>query len=385
MRLAHFADIHISDRVPQGALTLAEQVASLTTPSEMGELAACDSIVVAGDIFDRLSTPAERNAAIEIFTAWAYCAPVVVAQGNHDRPGDLDFLEHLIAKNPIRVASVPESWGELCLLPWPRKVNLIAGMGSISADELSAAAMGALRGILAGFRVGWGNRATHPRILIAHAELASAVLDNGQPVMGKCDLELSADDLLETGDDVVLLGHIHKRQTIADRIHYAGSPRPTAFGQDENPGHHGYTIVDVERGQQPTFEARHLPVRRMITIDADYNTRGCEPWLDLIGGYPADVGANALRVCYSVDESERAAAAETADKYKAELMRRGAHSVKLVPRIQVTHRVRSEAITENRSVGARLGVYWDTRDDPPARSAMILEKLETLENEATTI
>lgn len=375
MRVAHFADLHISDRVPPGALTLEEQIDSLTSLASTDALESCDAIVVAGDVFDRLSAPAERNAAIMIFTAWSSFAPVHVIPGNHDRAGDVGYLGHLDAEHPIIVqpsAYVSDGFG---YLPWPRKGILIEGMGDISGGQINAAAVGALRGILSGFRVRWvdSSPSNVPRILIAHVELGEAMMDNGQPVAGKCDLELSADDLLATGADAILLGHIHKAQTIGDRIHYPGSPRPTAFGHE---GPHGFTVVDVERGGVPTFEHRTLPGREMITITGDYSTQhGLE-----IDESPADATA-ALRLQYTVDESERGAAAEIADKIRDCWLAEGAHSVKLVPQIQVAHRVRSDDIAAARSTRDRLGAYWAARDDAPARFVSILDKLDTIESE----
>ena len=153
-------------------------------------------MLVAGDVFHGPSTPAERNAAIQVFAAWAERMPVVVVYGNHDIAGDLDFLAKLRTRELIQVSSIPERVSVLdgpveilrigCL-PWPRKAFL-AGVIDSSTD-LNAAAADAMRNILQGFSMKWG--ADTPRVLLAHAEIGIAVIDNGQPLVGKCDIHIA--------------------------------------------------------------------------------------------------------------------------------------------------------------------------------------------------
>jgi DNA repair exonuclease SbcCD nuclease subunit len=45
-----------------------------------------DLVLVAGDCFERRSTPAERAVLADFLQAAADVAPVVVVKGNHDQP-----------------------------------------------------------------------------------------------------------------------------------------------------------------------------------------------------------------------------------------------------------------------------------------------------------
>jgi exonuclease SbcD len=387
MLTAHLADTHITERPGEGQLTLDEQVESLQWIGRDAEEQGAELICHGGDVFDHLSTPTERNAAIAVFADWASRMPVVVVYGNHDRPGDLDYLEALRTQHSITVFSTPgryiASGATIACLPWPRKANLAGRLAA--GQNVSAAAAEAMRAILQGFAVDFAT-SKDARILLAHAELGGAQLDNGQPVAGRADIELAEADLAATGADAVLLGHIHKRQTIGDRIHYAGSPRPTAFGQE---GPHGYTLIDVDRGRAPVRQFRQAPYRPMVTIEGEwipYTTNGA----DLIdvnifdwSGADCEPGA-AVRLQYTVSEDQRVAAGNEAERAKASLLANGAHSVKIDAKVTPVHRVRSEEIREARTTADRIEAWWSSREQRPERAEVILDKLGEIESEVTT-
>ncbi len=378
MLIAHTGDSHLDERCPHASLE--EQVRWLTWIGQDAAKAGAKALVHGGDLFERESTPAERRAAAEVITAWAELMPVVIVRGNHDRPLDLHVLGRLRTRHPVVVQEEPGTVRlpglDVACLPWPRRAWLAAMMGPVSREALGQAAADGLRSILQGFQVGW--RPGVPRVLLAHVELGSAKDDAGQPMAAHCDVPLNDGDLLETGADYVALAHIHRSQTIAQRIRYPGSHRSTAYGQDDDPK--GYSLVRLARGDKPEIEHHVSPARPLVTVRAlmrDGLLVDLEG-IPLIDGGSVGAGDGAsCRLVYEVSQSDRQRAAEQADAWRR--MMTAAHSVKVEAQVVTVHRVRSEQIKAARTTAERMQAWWSARDQVPARSTQILEKLSTLE------
>jgi DNA repair exonuclease SbcCD nuclease subunit len=328
-------------------------------------------MLVAGDIFDSGSTPSERNAAIDVFRYWAQDFPVVAIYGNHEIPGDLDFLAHLRTKNEVTIRSRPSAEGMvryggavIAALPWPRKSALVAKMAATSALDVNRAAGEAMRAILLGYAAAFAKEGG-PRIILGHLELGAATADSGQPMVGRCDIDVVQTDLKGTGADAILLGHIHRAQTIGDRIRYAGSPRQTSFGEE---GLKGYSLVTVERGKPPVIEHRHIPSRQLITIGLDDKA--------------PDVTRASVRLVYETSEDARQQTAERAEKLKDEWIAAGAHSFKIDARTIATSRVRSLEVQAAKTMAEKVDAYWTAKgvEFTRERALAILGKLSEIES-----
>lgn len=377
MIVAHTGDLHITEKPGPGAATLDEQTGILDWIGNDAHKAGAEAMLVAGDIFDKASTPAERNAAIDVFARWAELFPVVVAYGNHDRPGDLNFLRFAERDFPVKVADIPQTVTPQGLrvecLPWPRKANIVALMEAATGCDYENIAQSAMAAILASMRVKC-DATSNPSVLLAHAELGAALMDSGQPLAGRCDIELSEGDLLDTGADYIALGHIHKAQTLGDgKIRYCGSPRPTAFGQEDPKG---YSLVEVIPGQAPIIEHRESPAHRMISAVAAYD--GDRDELIPSEDRPGLVQGAAYRLSYVATSSERGAARKEAERIRDSMIYQGARSVMLDPRITQTHRVRSEGIRRAIRTDEKLSAYWDNVGRPK-REQQLVAKLAELE------
>lgn len=389
MKVAHIADTHLSERPGPSGVTLDEQVAQLEWIGDDAAEQGARAMLHGGDLYDgdnggRPSTPAERDAAETVISGWASRMPVVIVRGNHDHPRDLRIFERLRTPHPVVIAEIPRVVplldGELrvACLPWPRKALLAQWSGATSGLELDEALVAGLRAVLGGLGTGW-SADDGCRVLLAHAELGSALLDNGQPLVGRCDVPLSESDLLGVGADAVLLGHVHRHQVVAGPggrgIVYAGGPRAFRFGEE---GPKGYCLVDCGRGQDLEVEHREAPGRLLLTVVGEYCAGTTTMTTDAFRHRPA--GA-AVRLVYEVDEASRSAAAEAARYACDALLAEGAHSVKLVPNVITTHRVRSCAIVGAKTMEARLRAEWETRGLKPSREAQIVAKLRQVEEE----
>lgn len=390
MRIAHLADLHLTTKNDDSGETLTEQVKRIKWIVEDAAEEKVELFLVAGDTFHARSNAEERNAATSIYLSMAEVAPVVIVKGNniHDGFGEIDYLQYLRTRYLVRVAERPTKitlpYAIILCMPYPEKAWLASQVDAgQSIDEVAAKAM---RQILLGFAVET-EESKLPVILLGHLELGAALTDDGQPMIGKCCVELSESDLLETGADYIALGHIHKYQILggSGRICYAGSPRQTRHGEDNMKG---YCLVDVERHGALLIEHRRTPGPELVTVRARMDgglLREVEFSTPLVeDGIPTGEENRPLivRLVYAVDESERRAAAEQAEKWKRMLMDSGIRSVKIDARTQATTRVRSEAITKARTNRERLDAYWgETEDKEPYRAKQIMAKLDEIDAE----
>lgn len=379
MIVAHTADLHLDERAPHE--TLDEQVERLQWIGVDAHSSGASLMLCAGDVFERASTPAERNAAIVIFLRWSRMFPVVLVYGNHDRPGDLDYLGALSTEHQIAVISrpvivtPPDLHIQVACMPWPRK-SWLAGKVKAGTD-IGQLANEAVRVILNGFcsKLGATEARFGKTVLLGHIELGAALTDSGQPMAGLSEAVLSESDLRAVGADYYALGHIHKQQVLGGDICYPGSPRQTTFGEE---GGKGYALVELDTDDAPVIDHRVAPGRTLHTADLHWedgqllgDTVELEKGQTLVG--------QAVRLRFKVDASDRGQAQAEAELLRQRMLDQGAASVKLDPRVKATHRVRSETIREASSNADRLRSLWEARGDEPERSESILAKLGELE------
>lgn len=394
MKIAHLSDIHLTNSKDDSHETLGEQVERLMWIASDAHDNGAVLTVVAGDTFHAKSNAAERNAAIRVYRELARRAPVVVVRGNnsHDGHGEISFLNDIRSDYPITAVERPkvievdrlfvdrENGMALVLaMPFPEKAWLAAANnGEKTTTQMAHDALKALF-------LHWAVKAQEselPVVLVGHLELGSATLDSGQPAVGKCFVELSDADLLEIGADYYALGHIHKHQVIGDSICYAGSPRQTSFGEDEQKG---YCLVEVQRGETPVIEHRRAHGPKLVTIEAAWDTETgrltTEEDYDASTWWKPTEAGDIFRLVYSISEANRASAAEQADKLKSLWLDAGARSVKIDARTVAITRVRSENLRVARTNADRLEAYWSARSEKPERAETITAKLDELEEE----
>jgi DNA repair protein SbcD/Mre11 len=393
--LCHVADLHITDRSGESGATLSEQVDICKWIGTDAASAGASVMLVAGDVFDRASTPAERNAAIEVFLAWSEMMPVVVVRGNHDRPGELAFLGKLKSHFPIYVRERPDviDVGDctVACLPWPSKASVVEFYGTDSTTETANRAGAALAMLLHGFTAQFVKGRTS--VLLAHAELHGASMDSGQPLGPEADLPLAAGDLIDTGADYIALGHIHRHQIIDGRICYAGAVRQTNFGED---GRKGYCLVDVQPGLKPHIEHRQGPGHSLVTLDYHWGLDdmvevGSQALVNDDGTRIDNIddaqdvasSGDAIRIKYEVRSEDREAALAQAEKAKARWLALGMRSVKIDASTIATTRARSQEIRKAKTTADKMEALWSSNGGRPQRATEQIEKLNDIEREGT--
>ena len=393
VKLAHIADLHADER---GRMQDLEHVLDAFVVQCYEENVR--AIAIAGDLYERRSTPAERNLIAAFVLQCAECAPVYIVKGNHDVEGDLDILGQLGGENLIHVETEASAQPGSSILArpfaflgcsWFDKANLVASL-DVTEDAASTTerTIRAARGLLTALRAEASNAVYEGMvpILVAHVLVAGSETSTGQTLIGTT-VELSPGDLADVGCAYVALGHIHKAQSwCGGRVAYSGSPQRNNFGEPEAKGWNLVTI-DTERWREPdgvTVEFRELPARRIVLIERDWSevnrtdNLGAPEHAVVPNG--EDVSGALVRVRYRIRAEDLQYVNENA--IEADLLAAGAHEVKIEAVLEHTERVRAAAIVEARDTWDKLTAYWTAAgiDVPDATKERIRSKLAEIES-----
>lgn len=341
-----------------------------------------DVVLHAGDVFERKSTPAERNA----FASWvrriADFAPLVIVRGNHDAVGDLaifaslDTSKTVIVEEAADCHAVCTDAGELVIgcLAWPRKAELVAS-GAFGDDE--GAAGRALRAVLSGFRDEFESVERLPRILLTHAMVRGSMTSVGQPLVGM-EMELGLEDLALAGADFIALGHIHMPQdwdAAGVPAVYPGSPRRTTFGEVEDKG---YIVATFDGPKLVGWERVVVPATPMYLADARVDADGNRGH---VTGLPDEIPAGAeVRFRVHGPASQREKIREIGRDATALLTQVGA-VVKVEEVITAETRARAPEVAKAATLADKLSAFWASKGIPITgeRLARLVSKANKLE------
>ncbi|QPE04227.1 exonuclease SbcCD subunit D [Microbacterium schleiferi] len=272
MRILHTSDWHIG-RTFHGHSTLPALREVLAALVEQVRENAVDLVIVAGDVFDSSTPPAECYTLLtDTLSALADTgAAVVVTSGNHDSAARLGFQSALLrsgihvltdpatvdtpitltdAHGPVHVYGIPYLEPALLRRTWP-------GERLRTQHDAIAHAMRLIRADLAAR----GGRS----IVVSHCFAAGV-----EPTPGlERDIQQGGLDVVPLaefeGIDYVALGHIHGRQQLAPAVRYAGAPVHYSFGEADKP--RGSWLVDLSASGEASVTWLDLPIpRRLLTI-----------------------------------------------------------------------------------------------------------------------
>lgn len=272
MRILHTSDWHIG-RSFHGHSTLPALREVLAALVGQVRENAVDLVIVAGDVFDSSTPPAECYTLLtDTLSALAGAgATVVVTSGNHDSAARLGFQSALLregihvltdparlntpvtladADGPVHVYGIPFLEPALLRRVWP-------GEPLRTQHDAIAHAMRLIRADLATR----GGRS----IVVSHCFTAGV-----DPTPGlERDIQQGGLDVVPLaefdGIDYVALGHIHGRQQLAPSVRYAGAPLHYSFGEADKP--RGSWLVDISASGEVSAAWLDLPIpRRLVTI-----------------------------------------------------------------------------------------------------------------------
>ena len=277
MRLLHTSDWHIG-RSLHGADLLREQEEVLSGLADVVGAEAVDVVVVAGDVYDRAVPSADATGVLDrvLMRLRSSGAVVVLTPGNHDSARRLSFGAGLMARSGVHVRATTAGLDEPVLLHDEHGEVAVYGLPYLEPE-------------IARHELGLGRRAdgaarSHEAVLTEAMErvrrdlflrpgarsvvLAHAFVGGGVPSDSERDICVGGVDLVPApvfdGVDYVALGHLHRPQTITERLRYSGSPLAYSFGEAGQEKQ--VWLVDLDATGLAGVRALTLPTPRPLTV-----------------------------------------------------------------------------------------------------------------------
>lgn len=387
MRIAHLGDLHITS----GA-RLEDHRETLTAIVDAILATEPDLVLIGGDLTGRTvphrSTPDERDVLYPAIARLAERAPVILVSGNHDDETDIRVIEQIRGEWPIRVATVaeviavntPSGRANVYALPYVWKRWLLAG------ETIEGGVTGAQRAVeerLGQLLTGWASRIRRrrlshpdePHVGLMHVQIAGCETSGGEVLAGQ-EVELTRYQVDGVPFDYLALGHLHKRQEVALRAWYPGSPWRNDYSETDPKGWH---LVDIgahaynDRADGSAYEScdrerlacfvapQRSPCRLFVTLSyrwAPDHDDGQPRWIER----PTDAE---IAACVGAEVRMRLIVSEAwvgGCPWDDEVtrVRAVAHRVQPEPRIAPVFRVRAPEVAAAVTDEDKLRAYWRT-------------------------
>jgi exonuclease SbcD len=272
MRLLHTSDWHIG-RSLHGADLLAEQEAVLSGLAEVVAAERVDAVVVAGDVYDRAVPSADATAVLDrvLTRLRAAGATVVLTPGNHDSARRLNFAAGLLAASGVHVRATVAGLDEPVLLSDAHGDVAVYGLPYLE-PELARHELGlpaarsheaVLRAAMDRVRADLFLRPGVRSVVLAHAFVGGGLASDSERDICVGGVDLVPASVFD-GVDYVALGHLHRPQSLSDRLRYSGSPLPYSFGEAGQAKQ--AWLVDLDAGGLAGVTPVPLPLPRALTV-----------------------------------------------------------------------------------------------------------------------
>jgi DNA repair exonuclease SbcCD ATPase subunit/DNA repair exonuclease SbcCD nuclease subunit len=339
-----------------------------------------DLFLCAGDIYERASTPRERDAVARWLIAMANVCPVVITRGNHDRKLDVDLMARLEAKHPIVVESAAGvhyvAGAAVLAMAWPERATLAAACPDMTGAELDATAQDLLRNVMRGL----GTQAADfagPKIGLGHFMIDGSVTSLGQQLIGEA-MNVGLADLALLSCPVVIAGHIHKPQSWRHGecdIIYTGSPYRTKFGEVEEKS---ITLLEFDGPTLVNWLRIPTPCAQMLLLEDEWGqVFEDQPGMGWrVGDSLEDVLGAEIRFRFRFAPEHRVEATAAAEQLRRRLLDQGAAYVKLDPKVKPKSTAKAPEISKLESIEDKLLTLWTVRGSHPGteRAARLLAK-----------
>jgi DNA repair exonuclease SbcCD nuclease subunit len=347
---------------------------------EVAKREKIDLFLSAGDVFERASSPIERDTVAEWLLSMAELCPVVIAKGNHDARLDAAIMGRLKSTHPIIVIETAEvvqvAGATIAVMAWPDRSSILQAAGE-SGEAADDVAQTALRNVMRGL----GDvlaACPGPRIALGHFMVDGAITSTGQPLLGQ-PIRVGLSDLELLRAQLGVMGHIHKaaRYDVGGApFFYTGSPFRTDYGQLEKK-----TILLAE------FDVDRLVRTEEIDSGATPMVHFSGAWSEadktLVVEWDEEAVAGAeVRLRYTVPRDQRTIAWSNAQEHKRAMLDCGAVRVKVEEVPVVVNRARAPAVARSKAIVDKLPAHWESIGfDPGDRRAAILGKAAAVEQE----
>ncbi|MGI6269185.1 MAG: exonuclease SbcCD subunit D [Candidatus Howiella sp.] len=270
MKLIHTSDWHLGRIIYGRSLIEDQRYFAEHFFLNLLEAERPDAVILAGDLFDRQIAPVE---ALRLFDALVteICGnrriPVIAVSGNHDGADRLGLGGALLGKAGLHITSRLDPYAPPVVLPGRPEVHIYtlpyfdpAMARDCLKDEELRGFPAAYAAVLEILRARLDSNAFN--ILVAHCFVAGAETSESESPLfigGSGEVPGS----LFNGFDYVALGHLHRAQTLGERIRYSGSPLKYSFDEE----HHKKSVTVLEVGDTVTIRPIPVvPLRDMRTL-----------------------------------------------------------------------------------------------------------------------
>ncbi|MCR5122741.1 MAG: exonuclease SbcCD subunit D [Ruminococcus sp.] len=275
MKFIHLSDLHLGRRVC-GFSLIEDQKYILDRITEIIAEENPDFVIIAGDVYDKLSPPVEAVTLLDEFLTELSRREIetFIIAGNHDSPERIAFGAGLMNKSGIHFSpiyngraerfTVGDEYGEadIYLLPYLRAAEARRFFPETEIPDTAAAVRTAINAM----NIDESRR----NIIISHQFVdGGEKSDSERGAVGGTDgvpAEVYKDF------DYAALGHLHKPQGMtSDRIRYGGTPLKYSISEAEQKK--CLTVCEMEeKGSSVKVTLRELsPVRDMRVIEGSFD------------------------------------------------------------------------------------------------------------------
>ena len=265
MRFLHTSDWHLGRSFHQVGL-LDAQAQFVDHLVETVRAEAVDAVLVSGDVYDRaMPAPDTVRLLSEAVTRLIDAgATVVLSSGNHDSAIRLGFASELLSRAGLHIRSAttdvgrPIMVGGVAVYAIPYLEPSVAATALAAEQRTHAGVLRAAMGLVEADRASRGA----PSVVMAHAFVTGGATSESERDISVGGVSAVHPRVFD-GIDYVALGHLHRRQRLAEAVQYSGSPVALSFSEA---GHtKGSWLVDlVDEGVRA--EPVDAPVARPLAV-----------------------------------------------------------------------------------------------------------------------
>lgn len=261
MKFMHIADLHLGKMLSDVSF-VDDQRFILMQMLDIASAQHVDAVLIAGDIYQKSSPPAEAMALFDWFltSLTEKGLKVFIISGNHDSAQRVSYFSSLVRSSGVFVSenfdghlqriTLADEFGELDihLLPFLKPIYVRRWL---PAEKISTY-QDAVCAVLRNSDIDNSRR----NILLCHQFITgSETSDSEEKAVGGLD---NIDAAVFDAFDYVALGHIHKPQPMTRAsLRYSGSPLKYSFSESN----HKKSVVILEMNEKGSLDITTVPLQ----------------------------------------------------------------------------------------------------------------------------
>jgi exonuclease SbcD len=407
MKIIHFADLHLGvenygriDPATGLSSRLGDFLSSLDELVDYALAEKVDLVLFCGDAYKTRepTQTQQREFARRINRLASNNIPIFLLAGNHDMPNAIgratatEIFDTLAIKN-VNVAGRPGIYKiqtasgvvQVAALPWLRRSALLSreDTKNLNLEQVNQRMQEALTQVIRSQAAALDT--SLPAILAAHVSVGAARAGSESMMAIGQEPVLLLSSIALPAFDYVALGHIHKRQTLAEHppVVYAGSLERIDFSEEFDDK--GFYVVDITGGRtdrKVTFDFRPVKARRFLTIGLTLENDEPDPTARVLGAIEGQ--KESVRDAIVRLNLDLPAQSEGQLRYREiQEALKNAYYFTIAREIRREARLRlGNHATEEITPLAALKAYLDNQKVPPERQTILMERGEKLLGES---